>query len=280
VSELFAYPWFVRGLIAALLLAPLLGTLSHVVVARRLAFLSTALGQAALTGLTLGIALGEPVDAPYGGIGGFCLLCALALVWVKRRSTLPGDTLIGVFAAFTLGLGICLLVAVTQRFNIHQIEAVMFGSLLTVTTRDLILLATMTVAALLVLARNYNALVLDSVAPPLARAEGVPAARLDYLFVVLLTAAIVVSLKIVGALLIEALVVIPAAAARPLARSLRGQVGWSVALALLATLGGLFVSVRFPVPIGGAIVLALALLFGVAFAIGRRPRGGGGEAPR
>ena len=99
-------------------------------------------------------------------------------------------------------------------------------------------------------------------------------------FVVLLTAAIVVSLKIVGALLIEALVVIPAAAARPLARSLRGQVGWSVAIALLATLGGLFVSVRFPVPIGGAIVLVLALLFGVAFAVGRRPRGGAGESSR
>jgi zinc transport system permease protein len=280
VSELFSYPWFVRGLVAALLLAPLLGTLSHVVVARRLAFLSTALGQAALTGLTLGLALGEPIEGPYGGIGGFCLLCALAMVWLKRRSVLPNDTLIGVFAAFTLGLGICLLVAVTQRFNIHQIEAVMFGSLLTVTERDLWLLALLAVAALLVLARRYNELVLDSVAPPLARAAGVDGAKLEYLFVVLLTAAIVVSLKLVGALLIEALVVIPAAAARPLARSLRGQVAWSVAIALLATVGGLLVSVRFPVPIGGAIVLALALLFVVAFALGRRSRGGGGEAPR
>src|SRR5262249_2159972 len=158
--------------------------------------------------------------------------------------------LIGVFVAFTLGLGICLLVAVTQRFNIHQIEAVMFGSLLTGTERDLVLLALLAVAALLVLARTYNALVPGRAGPPLARGEGIGGARLDYLFFVALTAAIVVSLKIVGALLIEALVVIPAAAARPLARSVRGQVAWSVAIALLATLGGLLVSVRFPVPIG------------------------------
>jgi len=274
----FAYAWFVRGLIAALLLAPLLGALSHLVVARRLAFLSTALGQAALTGLTLGIALGEPIEAPYGGIAGFCLLSALAMVWLKRRSVLPTDTLIGVFVAFTLGLGICLLVAVTQRFNVHQIEAVMFGSLLTVTDVDLLLLALLAALVLIVLARVYNRLLLDSVAPPLARAAGVDSAQLDYLFVVLLTAAIVVSLKIVGALLIEALVVIPAAAARPLARSLRMQVILSVAVALVATVGGLCVSMKLMVPIGGAIVLALAFLFVAAFALGRALRRDRGHA--
>lgn len=272
LPSFFAYGYFVRGLIAALLLAPLLGALSHLVVARRLAFLSTALGQAALTGLTLGIALGEPIEAPYGGIAGFCLLSALAMVWLKRRSVLPNDTLIGVFVAFTLGLGICLLVAVTQRFNIHQIEAVMFGSLLTVTELDLLLLALLAALVLVVLARVYNRLLLDSVAPPLARAAGVDSAQLDYLFVVLLTAAIVVSLKIVGALLIEALVVIPAAAARPLSRSLRMQVVLSVAIALVAAVGGLCVSMRLMVPIGGAIVLALAFLFVAAFALGRALR--------
>ena len=268
LPDLFRYPWFVRGLLAALVLAPLLGTLSHVVVARRLAFLSTALGQAALTGLTIGLALGEPIDGPYGGIAGFCLLSALAMVWLKRRSTLPTDTLIGVFAAFTLGLGICLLVAVTQRFNIHQIEAVMFGSLLTVTTRDLILLAAMTVAALLVLARRYNELVLDSVAPPLARAAGVPGALVDYLFVVLLTVAIVVSLKVIGALLVEALVVVPAAAGRNLARGMRGYLAWSVACALAAGLGGLALSSVVQVPSGGAVVLALSAIFFVTLALG------------
>ena len=84
--------------------------------------------------------LGEPLNAAYGGIFGFCFLSALAMVYVKRHAALPPDTLVGVFLAMTLGLGICLLVAVTKRFNIHQVEAVMFGSLLTVTDADLALL--------------------------------------------------------------------------------------------------------------------------------------------
>jgi len=144
LPDIFRYAFFVRGLISVLLLAPLLGGMSHLVVARRLSFFSAALGQAALTGLTLGLVLlGEPLNAAYGGIFGFCFLSALAMVYVKRHASLPSDTLVGVFLSMTLGLGICLLVAVTKRFNIHQVEAVMFGSLLTVTDTDLaILLAT------------------------------------------------------------------------------------------------------------------------------------------
>ncbi len=104
LPSIFEYPFFARGLIAVLLMAPLLGGLSHVVVARRLAFLSTALGQAALTGLTIGIVLGEPLNAPYGGIFGFCSLAALAMVYIKRHSALPNDTLIGVFLSFLLAV--------------------------------------------------------------------------------------------------------------------------------------------------------------------------------
>jgi zinc transport system permease protein len=268
------FPFLQRGLAAVLLIAPLLGGLSHLVVARRLAFLSTALGQAALTGLTIGLALGEPIAAPWGGMTGFCLLAALGLVWLKRRAALPSDTLIGVFVAFTLGLGICLLVAVTKRFNIHQIEALMFGSLLTVTVADLVVLAALLVGAAFVIGRRYNDLLLDSVAGPLAPAHVRDRAWLDYLFVIVLTAAIVASLKIVGALLIEALVVIPAAAARQLTTSLRGQVAWSVAIALLGGVGGLALSCNFHVPSGGAVVLALAGLFAVAFALGAWRRRG------
>jgi zinc transport system permease protein len=265
----FGYPFVVRGVLAVLVLGPLLGAMSHLVVARRLAFLSTALGQAALTGLTIGLVLGEPLDAPYGGIFGFCLLSAIGMVYVKRRAALPTDTLIGVFLSMTLGLGICLLVAVTKRFNIHQIEAVMFGSILTVTDADLALLLVLALAVTGVLAWHYNALLLDSVSPPLARVSGVPSAALEYLFVVLLTLAIVVSLKIVGALLVEALVIVPAASGRNVARDMRGYLAWSVLTAVAAGLGGLFLSTRFLVPSGGAVVLALAILFFVTLALGR-----------
>ncbi len=263
----FQYAFFVRGLISVLLLAPLLGGMSHLVVARRLAFFSSALGQAALTGLTIGIVLGEPLNSAYAGIFGFCLVSALAMVYVKRRAALPPDTLIGVFLALTLGLGICLLVAVTKRFNIHQVEAVMFGSLLTVTDLDLLVLLIAGVLVGLALLWSYNALLLDSLDPALARASGVRTALVEYVFVVLLTAAIVVSLKIIGALLVEAMVVVPAASARNLARGTRSYLVISIVAALIAGVGGLFISSRFLVPTGGAVVLAMSALFFITLAL-------------
>ncbi|HTQ80483.1 MAG TPA: metal ABC transporter permease, partial [Thermoanaerobaculia bacterium] len=233
------YAFLVRGMLSILVLSPLLGGLSHLVVARRMAFFSAALGQAALTGLAIALLLGEPLTAPYGGIFSFCLLSALGMVYIKRRSSLPPDTLIGVFLALTLGLGLCLLVAVTRRFNIHQVEAAMFGSLLTVTDGDLALLLIAGALVLVLLAREYNGLLLDSLSPALAGVEGVDSAYVEYLFAVLLTIAIVVSLKVIGALLVEALVVVPAAAARNLAQSARGYLLWSVLVAFLAGAGGL-----------------------------------------
>ena len=268
LPDVFRYAFFVRGLLSVLLLAPLLGGMSHLVVARRLSFFSAALGQAALTGLTIGlVVLSEPLNAPYGGLFGFCFLSALAMVYVKRHAALPSDTLVGVFLSMTLGLGICLLVAVTKRFNIHQVEAVMFGSLLTVTDTDLAILLAIGGLIIIVFAWIYNQLLLDSLDASLASVSGVRSGLIDYLFVVLLTAAIVVSLKVIGALLVEAMVVVPAAAARNLARNTRSYLLLSIGTAVIAGIGGLFISSRLLVPSGGAVVLAMSTLFFVTLAI-------------
>ena len=115
------------------------------------------------------------------------------------------------------------------------------------------------VAVLLV--REYNHLLLDSLSPPLASVAGADSAFLEYFFALLLTLSIVVSLKIIGALLVEALVVVPAAAARNVARGTRAYLLWSVVVAFLAGVGGLGVSTRLLVPTGGAVVLAVSAIF-------------------
>jgi len=269
----FQYPFLVRGFLCVLLLTPMLGGLSHLVVARRLAFFSTTLGQAALTGLVIGVSVGQPLDDTYTAILGFCLLVGVIMSYVRRQTTLPPDTVIGVFMAFTLGLGICLLVAATRRFNIHQIEAVMFGSVLTITDRDLVLVIVLGSAVGGALAYWYNLVLADSLSPPVARARGAPTTAIDYGFVVLVTIAITVALKIIGALLVEAMIVVPAAAARNVARSTRGYFGWSIAIAAISGLAGLFISTSWRVPSGGAIVLALSVVFFVSLPIGRVLRG-------
>lgn len=269
----YQYDFVARGVVAVLLLAPLLGGLSHLVVARRLAFFSTTLGQAALTGMVIGVAVGVPLDNAYASVLGFCLLVAVVMVYVRRTVTLPPDTVIGVFMALTLGLGVCLLVAATRQFNIHQIEAVMFGSVLTITDRDLAILLVLGVVVVGVAAWGYNRVLSASLSPPIAKARGARTALIDYGFVVLVTIAITVSLKVIGALMVEAMVVVPAAAARNLARSTQGYLGWSVAIAAVAGLGGLFVSTSFRVPTGGAIVLALGVCFFASLPLGRFLRG-------
>ena len=257
----FQYPFLVRGFLSLLVLAPILGGLSHLVVTRRMAFFSAALGQAAITGVAIGLLLGEPLNAPYGGMFGFCLLATLGMVYVKRHATLPPDTLIGVFHAMTLGLGLCLLVGLTRQFNVHQVESVLFGSLLTVTDGDLALLVVVGLIVGALLWREYNRLLLDSLSPPLAKISGANPAYLEYFFALLLTVSIVVSLKIIGALLVEALVVVPAASARNVARGTRSYLIWSVLVAFFAGAGGLTVSMRFLVPTGGAVVLAATAIF-------------------
>src|SRR5207344_1511079 len=262
----FQYPFLVRGFLCVIVLAPILGGVSHLVVTRRMAFFSAALGQAAITGVALGLLLGEPLNAPYGGMFGFCVLATLAMVYVKRHATLPPDTLIGVFHALTLGLGLCLLVALTRQFNVHQVESVLFGSLLTVTDADLGLLLAVGIFVTVLLVREYNHLLLDSLSPPLATVAGADPAYLEYFFALLLTVSIVVSLKIIGALLVEALVVVPAAAARNLAGSTRSYLVGSIVIALLAGAGGLGVSTVLLVPTGGAVVLAVSVIFFVTLA--------------
>jgi zinc transport system permease protein len=264
----FQYAFLVRGVLCVLVIAPLLGGMSHLVVSRRMAFFSAALGNAALTGLSIALLLGEPLNAPYGGIFAFCLLSALGMVYVKRRTSLSPDTLIGVFLALTLGLGLCLLVVVTRRFNIHQVESAMFGSLLTVTDGDLALLVFGGGLLIFLLAREYNGILLDSLSPALAETEEVDSAWVEYFFATVLTIAIVISIKVIGALLVEALVVVPAAAGRNLARTAAGYLAWSIAVAMLAGMGGLAISTQFLVPTGGAVVLAVSLLFFLTLAAG------------
>ena len=269
----FQYPFLIRGFFGVLLLTPILGGLSHLVVSRRMAFFSATLGQAALTGVSIGLLLGEPLNTPYGGMFGFCLLSTLAMIYVKRRSALPSDTLIGVFLALTLGLGLCLLVVVTRQFNVHQVESILFGSLLTVTDQDLALLLGRRRAVLALLAWQYNSLRARQPEPAAGDSGGQRFRRTSNIFSRWCsTVSIVVSLKIIGALLVEALVVVPAAAARNVAKGTRGYLVWSMAVAFLAGTGGLAISTQLTVPTGAAVVLGASLCFFLTLLAGAMKR--------
>lgn len=277
VPASFEHGFMVRALLAACLAGPLLAGLGTVVVARRLTFFTEVVGHAALTGVAIGLWLGEPPGETWAGLFGFCLATALVLEYLRRSARLPHDTLTGVVLVGSFGLGLWLLSAATTAsgagLDLHQVEGVLFGSPLGLDEGDLLLIALVGMLTVGLALRWWNPLVLGSLSPALARGSGADRAALDYGFVVVLTVVVVTSLELVGALLVLALVSVPAASAQVLTRGLSSFFWCSVAFGTTAAIGGLWLSALSPIPPGGAIALwavsQFALARGLALALGR-----------
>lgn len=263
LSESFSYAFMVNAIVAALLLGPLLGGLGTLVIAKRLAFFSEAVGHAALTGIALGVLLGEPPDNPIIGLFSFCMIFALVLHFVRNRTNVPYDTLVGVFLALALAVGAALLMYVARKINIHMLENVLFGSILTVTEQDLLILALCCLLILLVLIPTFNRILLTCISPDIARVRGYTTNFFDYLFVMMITLVTIASVKIVGAVLVGALLLIPGATARLLTNTMGHFVLLSALLATVSCLVGtvLPMELQLPVPSGAAIIIVSALFF-------------------
>lgn len=266
LPEALAYGFVVNALLAGLMIGPVLGGLGTLVVVKRFAFFSEAVGHAALTGVAIGILLGEPYTGPYGSLFGYCLLFGILLNFLRNRTGLSPDTLIGVFLSVSLALGASLLLMLAGKINVHILENVLFGSVLTVSGQDLVVLGIVAVLVLALAVPLYNRIMLASFNPQLAAVRGVPVKTLDYLFVVLVSLVTVAAVKVIGAILVGALLVIPAAAARLVSQSLKGFFFVSVLIATLSTLLGILLPIVFdlPVPSGAAIILVAGICFALA----------------
>lgn len=261
LPSIFEHAFMIRGLLAALIIGPLLGAVGTVVVTKKLSFFTQTIGNAAMSGVAIGLLLGEPADGTYAGLYGFCLIVALLMTFFRNRTRLANDTIIGVALAQTLGLGIILMIVVTSQFNIHQVEGILFGSLITLNDNDLIALAVTALVAGLVFACNFNKFMLASFNRTLAKARGLSPVWLEYVFVVLMTVVVVSSLKLIGSLLVLVLIVVPAAGAQLLASNLRRFVWLSVLFSTISTVLGLVLSGILPVPSGAVIALVSSSLF-------------------
>ncbi|MCV9918499.1 metal ABC transporter permease [Pseudomonas sp. BT-42-2] len=266
LPEALAYGFVINALIAGLMIGPVLGGLGTLVVVKRFAFFSEAVGHAALTGVAIGILLGEPYTGPYGSLFGYCLLFGILLNFLRNRTGLSPDTLIGVFLSVSLALGASLLLMLAGKINVHILENVLFGSVLTVSAQDLVVLGIVAILVLALALPLYNRIMLASFNPQLAAVRGVAVKTLDYLFVLLVTLVTVASVKVIGAILVGALLVIPAAAARLVSQSLKGFFFISVVIATLSTLCGILLPIVFdlPVPSGAAIILVAGVCFALA----------------
>ncbi|HXR53258.1 MAG TPA: metal ABC transporter permease [Steroidobacteraceae bacterium] len=265
----FGYAFVVNGFLCALVVGPLLGGIGTMVVAKRMAFFSQAVGNAALTGVAIGVIIGESYTAPYVSMFSFCLLFGLFLNFARNRTKMSSDTLIGVFLSISLAIGATALLWVSAKVNTHILDTVMFGSILTVNDTDITVLLVTTLLTGITALPLFNQMLLASLNPSLAHVRGVRVHLLEYVFVLLITILTVACVKIIGAVLVEALLLIPAAASRNLNRSIRGFVAWSVIFSTVSCLVGVYAPLRWdlPVPSGGAIILTGAAFFLVTMII-------------
>ena len=250
------YAFMRLALLAVLFLAPLLGGLGTVVVANRLAFFSEAIGHAAFTGIALGVILG--LTNPLWSMVGFALLLTLAITWVRRRGGLSSDTAIGLVMAFTVSLGIVIL---SKGGDFARYTNFLIGDMLGVTAGDVAALGVLAVVVLGLFFAFFNRLLLASVSPALARSRARHPGAAELAFASMLAVVVTFSLPWIGILVINALLVLPAAAARNLSRSTGGFFAWSVAIAMVSGVAGLVASFYASTATGATIVLAAMAVY-------------------
>ena len=248
--------FLIRALIAGLGVAVVAGPLGCFVVWRRMAYFGAALAHSALFGVALGLLL---EISPTLAIVVVCIAVALILVSMQGQRQLAGDTLLGILAHAMLALGLVVTALVdTVRVDLM---AYLFGDILAVSDIDLYWIFGGGVLALVALAVIWRPLLAMTVHEELAAVEGVPVARTRLMFMVIIAIVIAVAMKVVGILLIVSLLIIPAAAARPFARTPEAMAILAIVAGCISVVLGLGSSMTWDIPAGPAIVLAAAVLF-------------------
>lgn len=248
-------------LLAVLVITPLFGLLSTMVVQSRMSFFSDALGHSAFTGIAIGTlcGLGDPM---WGAIL-FAAAFALLFTYVRRHTNLASDTVIGVFSSTAVALGI--FIATLGGGSFTKFNALLIGDILSVEPAKIGLLAVLLVVVIVLWVCAYNHLMLSAVHPALADSRGIKVFWQEALFSMAIAVVVTVSMTWVGLMVINSLLVLPAAASRNLARNLRQYHLFSVLGALAAGIAGLMTSYYCEASTGACITLYLAIYFAVTF---------------
>ena len=266
--EMLQWDFMKNALLALLLMAPLFGILSTMIVTGRMSFFSDALGHSAFTGIAIGSILG--LTAPLWAAVVFSILFALLFSWVRSRSNQAADTLIGVFSSTAVALGI--FVATLSGGSFTKYNKYLIGDILSVTRSEIGMLALVLLGILVFWVLFSNRLSLMAIHPQLASSRGFPVGLSQTLFTAAIAVVVTLSISSVGLLILNSLLVLPAASARNVARNLKEYHLFSVVFALIAGVGGLTISYYLGSSAGAAISLLLALVFGITFAL-RKARG-------
>lgn len=261
--EMLHWDFMKNALLAVLIMSPLFGLLSTMIVTGRMSFFSDALGHSAFTGIAIGALCG--MTAPTGSAVGFSIFFALLFSFVRSRSNQAADTIIGVFSSAAVALGI--FVATLGGGSFTKYNKYLIGDILSVTPAEIGMLSLVLLAVLVFWILCANRLTLTAIHPQLASSRGIPVGQSQTLFVTAIAVVVTLSISSVGLLILNSLLVLPAASARNISRNLKQYHCLSVLFALLSGIGGLTVSYYLGCSAGAAISLILAVIFAITFTV-------------
>lgn len=250
------YEFMRTALWAVLLLVPLMALLGTLVVNNRMSFFSDALGHSALTGVAIGVLAGVSEYRLVMVL--FGVVFALCMNRIRRSRMASTDTVIGVFSSVGVALGLTLLSA---RGNLANYQSLLVGDILSVTAGELWVLGIALVVTAAVWLCCFNGFFAVSISPSVAKSKGLRTALYDNLFVVLVAVVVMLAIRWVGLLLINAMLILPAASARNVSRSMRSYHLLSLVFGLFAGVLGLWLSYYNGVATGPTIILVLAAVF-------------------
>lgn len=260
-----------QALVALVFLAPMAAVLGVQVVNFRMAFFSDAVSHSAFAGVALGLLAG--VD-PRTAMVLFGLAVGLGIMALQRGSDLPADTVIGVFFSGMVAFG---LAVISRSGGGAGIQQFLYGDILTLSPADILHILLLFAALLLFQILAFNPMLHIGLSPPVARAHGLPAALIQYVFAALLALVVMFAVWGVGVLLVTALLIVPAASARNLARSAAGMFWWAALVSLTSAVAGLLLSAQpwMNTATGATVILAACVWFAVSMVVARLRRPGG-----
>ncbi len=260
--EMLQWDFMRNALLAILVMTPLLGLMSTMIVTGRMSFFSDALGHSAFTGIAIGCICGV---APLWAAVAFSVVFALLFSYVRSRSNQAADTLIGVFSSTAVALGI--FVATLGGDSFTKYNKYLIGDILSVTPGEIGGLFLVLAAVLVFWVLCANRLTLTAIHPQLAASRGIPVGFSQTIFTVAIAVVVTLTISSVGLLILSSLLVLPAASARNVAKNLKQYHLLSVLFTLIAGIGGLVVSYYLGNSAGAAISLWLAAIFAVSFCL-------------
>ena len=261
--EMLQWDFMKNALLAVLLMAPLFGLTSTMIVTGRMSFFSDALGHSAFTGIAIGCICG--IANPTWTAVLFSIVFALLFSFVRSRSNQAADTLIGVFSSAAVALGI--FIATFGGGSFTKYNKYLIGDILSVTAGELGTLALVLVAVVIFWVIYSNRLALTAIHPQLASSRGISTKGIQTLFTTVIAVIVTLAISWTGLLILNSLLVLSGASARNVAKNLKQYHVCSVLFALIAGLGGLVVSYYFGTSAGASISLGLTLIFAVSFCL-------------